>query len=226
MDDSYYSRFYSIMKHYLNYDFAYAHLAAKQSNDDVDKQSLALFLERRRWETPLVEFLSFSLLPNHFHFQIKQLVDNGLSKFMHRLGTSYTNYFNTRLERVGRLFQGPFKSVRVESEGQFLCLNRYIHVNPIAAGLVNRKNLAGWSWSSLPEYLGRRKNGAMCETKEVLSYFKDKDDYLDFILADFKESERQELEGLAVDDDFDWFEDVAEQRRQMRRELMDSFQRG
>jgi len=75
-------------------------------------------------------------------------MEGGVTTFMHRIGTSYTNYFNIRLERSGRLFQGPFKAVRVESEGQFLCLNRYIHVNPLPAGLVTRER-AWFSGSGL-----------------------------------------------------------------------------
>jgi REP element-mobilizing transposase RayT len=110
-----------------------------------DVKSLTLKLENHKWERAPVDILSMCLMPNHFHLQVKQLVKNGISTFMHRLGTSYTNYFNTRHERTGCLFQGTFKSVRVENEGQFLCLNR-IHVNPIAGGLVTA------------EYLGEYQN--------------------------------------------------------------------
>ncbi len=224
LDDSYYSRFFSVLNHYLKYDYPYSHLRIRKRNNN-DLQSLALKLEMYKWEHPPVEILSLCLLPNHFHLQVKQLAEDGITTFMHRIGTSYTNYFNIRLERSGRLFQGPFKSVRVENEGQFLCLNRYIHVNPLAAGLVTRKNLTLWKWSSLPVYLGKRKD-TIFNTKTVLSCFKDVDDYLDFVLADFPALGDRVLEGVSIDDDFGWFKDLEEEKKRLRRELLDSFERG
>ena len=226
LDDSYFSRFVSLLKHYLKFDYPYSVLLQRRCKCE-DVKSLTLKLETYRWERPLVDVLSMCLMPNHFHLQIKQIVENGISTFMHRLGTSYTNYFNTRHERTGCLFQGAFKSVRVENEGQLLCLNRYVHVNPIAANLVGVKNLVSWEWSSLPEYLGKcGDKDKICNTKEILSYFKDTKSYLDFVLADFKESERHSLEGLALDDDFGWFEELREEKRRRQQKLMDNLRRG
>jgi len=226
LSGSYFLRFISLLRHYLKYDYPYSLLLQRRCRCK-DVKSFALKLERHRWERPPVDILSFCLMPNHLHLQVKQLVEGGISIFMHRLGTSYTNYFNTRNERTGRLFQGPFKSVRVENEGQLLCLNRYIHVNPIAADLVTIKNLTGWRWSSLQEYLGKWKDSdRICNTEEILSYFKDTASYLEFVLADFKGSERQSLEGLALDDDFGWFESLREEKRRRKQELMESLRRG
>ncbi len=226
LDDSYFSRFVSLLKHYLKYDYPYSILLQRRRKCK-DVKSFTLKLENHRWEHSLVEILSMCLIPNHFHLQVRQLVEDGISTFMHRLGTSYTNYFNTRHERTGCLFQGTFKSVRVENEGQFLCLNRYIHVNPTAAGLVTIKNLASWEWSSLPEYLGKCEDkDKICNTEEILSYFKDTASYLDFVLADFEGSERQSLEDLAIDDDFGWFEYLREEKRRRKQKLMDSLRRG
>lgn len=223
-DDSHFSRFISILRHYLNYDYGYS-LLLQRGRVYNDVRSLAPKLEQYRWEKPLLEILSLCLMPNHFHLQVKQLVDDGVTTFMHRLGTSYTNYFNILHERTGSLFQGPFKAVRVESEGQFLCLNRYIHVNPIPAGLVGHKNLLSWRWSSLPEYLGRKED-KICNVKEILHYFRDTDDYLDFVLAAFKEGDRENLEKLAIDDDFGWFEEMEEQKKKLRGKLMERLRRG
>lgn len=223
-DDSYYSRFFSVVKHYLRYDYPYSVFLHRRRNNE-DLKSLTLKLDPYRWKKPPVEILSLCLMPNHFHFQMKQLVDGGISKFMHRLGTGYTNYFNTRNERTGSLFQGSFKSVWVESDGQFSCLSRYIHVNPIAAGLVDLKTLYSWKWSSLLEYSGKRKDG-ICNTADVLSYFKDSKGYLDFVSADFKESEREGLVDLAIDDDFGWFEEEQDRKRYLKKRLMASYARG
>lgn len=223
-DDSYFLRFISILRHYLKYDYPYS-LVLQRRCKNSDVKSFALKLEKYRWENPPVGILSLCLMPNHFHLQVKQITEDGITIFMHRLGTAYANYFNVRNDRTGRLFQGPFKSVRVESEGQFLCLNRYIHINPTAADLVESDNLVFWKWSSLPEYLGKRKDN-ICNTGDVLHYFKNADDYLDFILADFNEAEREDLEKLAIDDDFGWFEEVREQKKHLKKKLMESYARG
>ena len=59
----------------------------------------------------LVEILAFCLMPNHYHLLLRQAQDKGIVKFMQKLGTAYTNYFNIKNERVGPLFQGRFKAV-------------------------------------------------------------------------------------------------------------------
>jgi len=80
---------------------------------------------------PLVEILAFCLMPNHFHLVVKQLVDGGISKFMQRLGNSYTKYFNIKNERKGSLFMSRYKSVYVDSDSQFQHLITYVHANPL-----------------------------------------------------------------------------------------------
>lgn len=224
LDDSYYSRFVSTLRHYLKYDYPYS-LFLQRVRDGENIKGLALKMATYQWNEPPVEILSFCLMPNHFHLQVRQMVENGITTFMHRLGTGYTMYFNARNERTGSLFQGPFKSARVENEGQFLCLNRYIHINPIAAGLVIPKHLVYWQWSSLPEYLRERKGG-VCQKDMVLSQFKSVKDYLGFVLADFEESDLQSLEGLTIDDDFGWFENLEERKRHAKEAFIESLKRG
>lgn len=126
----------------------------------------------------LVEIICFCLMPNHFHFLVKQLKDNGISIFMSQLCNSYTKYFNTKYPRVGPLFQGKFQSVLIETEEQLIHLSRYIHLNPIVSGLV--KNLDDWSWSSYLEYMNQ---SFICNTSEILNFFSSKEKYKEFIEA-------------------------------------------
>ena len=58
----------------------------------------------------LVDILVFTLMPNHFHMLLRQKRENGISRFMQKLGTGYSMYFNKKYERVGALFQGKFKA--------------------------------------------------------------------------------------------------------------------
>jgi len=114
-----------------------------------------------------VDILAFVLMPNHFHLLVRPLVKNGLTEFMRKMGTGYTNYFNIRYERVGPLFQGKFKSVLIENENQLSYIPFYIHFNPIELIEKNWKEgqisnaqevfeyLKNYRWSSLSDYLGQ-----------------------------------------------------------------------
>lgn len=126
----------------------------------------------------IVKILSFNLMPNHFHLLVRQLTDNGITKFMHNIGTSYTNFFNTKHHRSGSLFQGRFQSVHIKTNEQFLHTMRYIHLNHVVSGLVKKPE--DWPWSSHLDYLGLRKP-SLLDTQEILSCFSSLTDYKKFI---------------------------------------------
>ncbi len=115
---------------------------------------------------PLVEFNAYCLNPNHMHFIIKQISHAGIRKFMHKIGTSYTNYFNIKYERSGSLFQGPFKSIPIDSNEYLLYLSAYINRNYFIHGYGQDT----WKYSSLLDYLGKRRND-LCSLEPILSQF-------------------------------------------------------
>lgn len=136
----------------------------------------------------LVEIIALSLLPNHFHFLLKQLRDEGISFFMSNLTNSYTRYSNTKNERVGPLFQGKFKAVMIETDEQLLHVSRYIHLNPHTAYVVKTlKELETYPYSSFPEYLGHSKTNFF-QKEIVLGQFKDIVSYKNFLFdqADYQ----------------------------------------
>ena len=228
LDHSYYSRFISLLKHYLTYDYPYSFLvrSLKRVKSKEKKQKVFRRLETSKIEPP-VEIISFCLMPNHYHLTLNQLVEGGISNFMHRLGTSYTNYFNIRQERSGILFEGVFKAVLVESEEQLLHLTRYQHINPHSLNLTP-KELVNYSWSSLPTYLGKTKP-SFVNPKMVLSTFKNPESYLDFVLAEIEGSEISQLQSIAIDDDFGWFAKFRafekEQREQLRQRYLEELEK-
>ena len=87
-------------------------------------------------DSKLVQVVAFVLMPNHWHFLLKQIADEGVSQFIGQFCNSYTRYYNTRHSRVGHVFQGTFKSVHIESQEQLIHLSRYIHLNPYAASII------------------------------------------------------------------------------------------
>ena len=114
----------------------------------------------------LVEILAFVLMKNHYHLFVRQLVDGGITKFMRKFGTGYTNYFNTKYGRSGVLFQGKFKAVPVVEQAHFLHLPYYIHANPLDYFDRGWRNgflkdpegalrfLRAYRWSSFCDYVG------------------------------------------------------------------------
>src|SRR3989344_3902607 len=124
----------------------------------------------------LIEVFSYCLMPNHFHFLVKQLKDNGISVFMSQLSNSYTKYLNTKCNRVGSLLQGTYKAVHVESDEQLIHLSRYIHLNQVVSELVKSPN--NYKWSSFNEFMDK---DYLCSSTEVLSMFPSKEKYGQFV---------------------------------------------
>lgn len=128
----------------------------------------------------LVEIISYCLMPNHFHFLLKQLSDGGISKFIANFTNSYTKYFNTKHERTGPLFQGLFKAVFIESDEQLIHLSRYIHLNPSTSSIITINKLTEYLWSSFPEYIIPNEK-SISSTWEVLNFFKNQNEYEKFV---------------------------------------------
>lgn len=140
-----------------------------------------LFLSLSRSSKLLVEIIAYCLMPNHFHFLLKQKEDGGVMKFIRLATDSYSKYFNTKYKRKGTLFEGRFKAVRVETEEQLLHLSRYIHLNPYSGYLIkDLKKLVDYPYFSLPEYLGLNEN-KICQKQTIFSFFGSQAKYRDFI---------------------------------------------
>lgn len=134
--------------------------------------------QKRSIDKAIVEIICFCLMPNHFHLLVKQIQEGGITSFVSKLANSYTKYFNTKYKRVGPLFQGSFKAVRVENDEQLIHVSRYIHLNPIIDYLV--RDLRRWTYSSYLEFLGI--NNGFCQREEILSHFSNAFDYEKFVL--------------------------------------------
>ncbi len=112
----------------------------------------------------LVSIVSYSLLPNHFHLLLRQEVDNGISKYMQRLGTSYTKYFNQLEERSGVLFQGRFKATHLMGDMALPILSAYVNLNHKHHQIDPKKHLVK---SSFDEYCGGNIDDSICDVDEI-----------------------------------------------------------
>lgn len=77
-----------------------------------------------------VSLIAYCLMPNHFHFVLKQKKENGITSFISDISNSHSRYFNIKYDRLGKLYQGPFKAKQLGDEQSILNVTRYVHINP------------------------------------------------------------------------------------------------
>lgn len=127
----------------------------------------------------LVKIISYCLMPNHFHFLVRQEKDGGIQKYFQKLINSYSHYFNLKNQQKGHLFESPFKARRVETEEQLIHLSRYIHLNPVSDFLV--RDPKDYPYSSYSWYLGGNPP-SWFDHSLVTSHFPHKRGYEEFVL--------------------------------------------
>jgi REP element-mobilizing transposase RayT len=97
-------------------------------------------LESQQPVQPPVTLLSYCLLPNHYHLVLRcNDVENGLSKYMQRVGGGYTMYFNQKYKRSGSLFQGKFKSKHVDSDVYLRNILAYVTHNNLVHDIHDKE---------------------------------------------------------------------------------------
>jgi REP element-mobilizing transposase RayT len=133
--------------------------------DDQDRRHWAGLLDavatRRRWRV-----LAWVLMDNHAHLFLRT-PDGDLSAGMHDLNSGYVTGFNRRHERCGPLLQGRFKAILVESGYHYWELSRYIHLNPVRAGIVGRPE--EHPWGSCAQYRAPQRAPEWLAWEEVLA---------------------------------------------------------
>jgi len=132
--------------------------------DEEDATKFIETLEKYRKEIGF-SLYAYCLMGNHVHLLMKEEKED-LGTSMKRIGASYVYWYNWKYERIGHLFQDRYKSEKVENDKYFLAVLRYIHQNPLKAGLVEEP--AEYTWSSFNEYIGESK---LIDTNFVLKLF-------------------------------------------------------
>lgn len=105
--------------------------------DDVEDAERGLTPLRERLENqrknagkPIVELMAFTLMPNHYHLIIREIITKGISRYMQKIG-GYTGYFNKQYNRRGSLFESTYKCVEIKSDAQLFVIFNYVHTNPV-----------------------------------------------------------------------------------------------
>jgi len=125
-----------------------------------------------------VAVIAYSLLPNHYHWLLRQDGEMPIGKVPTRVLGSYAQAFNRAYERTGTLFEGPYKVLRVETDAHFMNLCSYIHLNAVHHGLVDAPD--EWPYSNYLEWIDRRP-GTLVDRELLRQYFAAPQAYEDFV---------------------------------------------
>ena len=160
----------------ISYPGAFYHITSRgnESKDifisNQDKISFLSYLETatQRYDA-LIH--GYCLMSNHYHL-LMQTPSGNLSQIMQHINGAYTTYFNVKHKRSGHLLQGRYKAILVEVDGYAKELSRYIHLNPVRAGIVDTPEAYGWS--SYLYFIGHKEPPEWFVMDFILSYFGEK----------------------------------------------------
>jgi len=148
----------------VQYNGAFYHVTARGnekkriyfSNPDYEKFKYYINRAQDKYQFLLHCFV---LMVNHYHLVIETPFAN-LNSIMHYINSSYTNYVNRKMKRTGHLLQGRYKAILIDHDSYLLELSRYLHLNPVRAGIVQRPE--DYPHSSYGSFIGKRSDGNIC----------------------------------------------------------------
>ena len=154
---------------------------------NISKEIINKIIEGR-----YVELASFCLMQNHFHLILKEEKEGGTAQYMQRVLNGYTKYYNTKYQKSGHLFQGPYKAVHIKNNTQLLHVSAYIHRNPREFTAWTNKEHQ-YVYSSYQDFINKNRWGKLLALDIILAQFKDKNEYHDFIKTSTSKILKEEL---------------------------------
>jgi len=161
-----------------DYDRFLALLYATNTKENIALRLIFEHIYKFDRGEPLVSIGAYCLMPNHFHLLLTEVTEGGISKFMQKLSTAYSMYYNKKYIRVGGLFEGKFKSEHLDEDRYLKYIFSYLHLNPVKlidknwkVGGINEKQkalefLKNYKYSSYQDYLGISRQEFTILTKE------------------------------------------------------------
>lgn len=158
---------------------------SRELKQNVQSQTLNILprIEKDVLTDRTVELVNFCLMPNHFHLLVQEKTEGGIAKYMQRVLTSYTKYFNLKYQKSGHLLESTYRSVLMKDDLQLMHTSAYIHKNPKEIA-VWKENYAKYPWSSLQDYVDTNRFGKLLSTNIVLDRYNNTEkasSYADFV---------------------------------------------
>jgi len=136
--------------------------------------------------------IAYCLMPNHYHFVVRQNGDQAAGLLPQRVFNSYVKSFNKRYARSGTLFEDRYQAIHVDDEAYLVYLCTYVHINPLKSGLVD--DLRAWPYSNYLDWIGEQE-GTLVDREFVSAYFPDHDRYRHYV-EDFAQARVARPEGV------------------------------
>jgi len=176
----------------ITFPGAFYHITSRGNARKVvfkSKRDREKFLEYLESATQRYDALihAYCMMDNYFHLLLETPSAN-LPQIMRHINGAYTTYFNIKRKRSGHLFQGRYKSILVDIDEYAKELSRYIHLNPVRAGMVDKPE--AYQWSSYPYYIGKKKAPEWLHRAFVLGYFGEKESICYAKASDFARTAR------------------------------------
>ena len=160
-------------------------------NNKNSASAMKKAVEISRQGEKLVDIICYVIMPDHYHFLLRELKDRGISDFIRRCNTAIAKYVNIKNKRSGHLFEGNFKAKHIDSNEYLLHLSVYIHLNPLdflenrgwrnhklKNWKSNKEKLLNYKWSSLKHFLDDNFNDPIISGVEIiLDQFKNRKEY-------------------------------------------------
>lgn len=160
------------------------YLANGTKSFDIAGNGIVNTFEYDRGE-PLTDICVYSVMPNHFHVDLKEIREHGIRRFLSKISLAYAMYFNAKYKRSGSLLQGRYRSKHINNDTYSRHIQTYIHLNSLdliepkwkeRGGIKNLKQaekfLKSYPYSSLFDYLGnKRPEGKILNSTSMPLYF-------------------------------------------------------
>jgi len=158
-----------------------------------EAENYHFLLQRLKEYLPSLELsiIAYCLMPNHYHFLIRQNSEQPAGLLIQKLFNSYTKAYNQLYKHSGTLFERRYQAKQITNMGHLLHLCRYIYNNPVKDGMVPHPS--DWPYSNFLEWMGQRE-GTLVDRVFIQDHFQTPERYRDFIIDDLQH--RQLPEGL------------------------------
>jgi putative transposase len=171
------------MRHIAGHFYHIYNRGVEKQNIFVCEENYLFLLHRSQKYLPQypISLIAYCLMPNHYHMLLYAKQDGAPGHFIQHLFNSYTQAFNIQQGRSGTLFGGRVKSKLIFENDYLFQITRYIHLNPVRAGLVTRPE--DWPFSNYREFIGMRK-GLLFDAEFFETQFGSPEEYRSFVEAD------------------------------------------
>jgi len=186
------------MQHYAGQYYHVYNRGVNRQPIFANQENYHFLLRRVKQFLPLyqISIIAYSLMPTHYHFLIEVHKEGCLAPFIQRLFNSYSQAFNRQQARSGTLFAGRAKSILVDKSEYVYELVRYIHLNPVIAGLVTTPE--EWRFSNYLEWIDARNEGLFDpEFREL--FFSSAQEYKNFVFSDIQDAMERKLSKYYLD---------------------------